>query len=84
MIGVSVRTICRRMSDFGLCVRAQYSTMSDAELEEWFVIFSPHFPCVEIGKCKATHLLCRGHRVQQIHIRESQIQKEPSLDIYMF
>ena len=83
MIGVSVRTIRRRMSDFGLSVRAQYSTMSDAELDRMVCDIQSSLSMCGNRQMQG-HLLSRGHRIQQIRIRESQIQKEPSLDVYMF
>ena len=33
MIGVSVRTVQRRMSEFGLSIRAQYSAITNTELD---------------------------------------------------
>lgn len=44
MIGVSIRTVCRRMSEFGLSVRAQYSTIADDELDRLVSEFQAQYP----------------------------------------
>ena len=44
MIGVSVRTVHRRMSDFGLSIREQYSLMSDTELDRIIESIQREFP----------------------------------------
>ncbi len=44
MLGVSVRTIRRRMSDFSLSVRAQYSCLSDCELDAQVAEIQSQFP----------------------------------------
>ena len=40
MLAVSERTICRRMSDFSLSVRAQYASLSDMSLIIWYMKFT--------------------------------------------
>ena len=37
LLGVSLRTVRRRMEEFGICVRDRYSSISDAELDEELV-----------------------------------------------
>ncbi len=62
MIGVSVRTIQRRMSEFGLSIRAHYCDISDADHD-----------CIvqEIQQLQG-HLLSGGYRIQQFIIRECE------------
>ena len=54
MIGVSVRTIYRRMADNGLSVSEQYSELTDPELDDNIIVRSSkeNFLHVEIPKCK--------------------------------
>jgi len=43
-LGVSLRTICRRMTDYGLSVSGLYSTMSDSDLGETVKTIKIEFP----------------------------------------
>ena len=40
LLGISVRTVCRRMTDAGLSIRACYANISDRELDE----------CMKLGR----------------------------------
>lgn len=44
LLGVSLRTIRRRMEEFGICVRDRYSSISDAELDEELVSIKQAYP----------------------------------------
>ena len=44
LLGVSLRTIRRRMEEFGICVRDRYSSISDAELDEELVSIKQSYP----------------------------------------
>lgn len=76
MIGVSVRTIRRRMSDTGLFVRQQYSIITDQELDNLVSQIQHQFPTCGNQQMQA-HLLSRGLRLQQLRIRESQRRVDP-------
>ena len=67
LLGVSVRTVRRRMSGFDLSVRSTYSQMSDNQLDE------------VVGKIQQQygHLLSRGIRIQFHRVRESQSRIDP-------
>ena len=76
MIGVSVRTIRRRMSELGVSIRAQYSTITDNELDALVGVFQAQFPLCGNRQMQG-HLLSRGYRIQQGRIRESQRRVDP-------
>ena len=71
MLGVSVRTIRRRMTEFGLSITAQYSVLADDELDQLVHGIQQQFPMCG-NKQMLGHLLSRGVRVQQHGVRESQ------------
>ena len=73
MIGVSVRTIRRSMSEFGLSIRAQYS---NSELDRIVSEMQAQFPLCSTRQMQG-HLLSRGYCIQQSHIRESQRRVDP-------
>ena len=76
MIGVSVRTVQRRMSEFGLSIRAQYSAITNTELDRLVSEFQIQFPLCGNRQMQG-HLLARGYRVQQSRVRESQRRVDP-------
>ena len=76
MIGVSVRTVRRRMDDYDLSIRAQYSALSDSELDSMVTEIQSQFPMCGNRQMQG-HLLARGHRVQQIRVREAQRRVDP-------
>ena len=76
MIGVSVRTIRRRMSEFGLSIQAQYSTITNSELDRIVSEIQAQFPLCGNRQMQG-HLLSRGYRIQQSRIRESQRRVDP-------
>ena len=76
MIGVSVRTVRRRMDDYGLSIRAQCSALSDPELDAIVTEIQSQFPMCGNRQMQG-HLLARGHRVQQIRVREAQRRVDP-------
>ena len=77
MLGVSVRTVCRRMSDFGLSIRAQYSHLDDADLDSVVADIQSQFPTCGNRQMQG-HLLSRGYRVQQARVREAQRRVDPN------
>ena len=70
MLGVSVRTIRRRMDDIGLRVSDLYSTLPDNELDVIVNEILINFPNTGY-RMMAGHLRRRGIRVQQYRIRDS-------------
>ena len=77
MVGVSVRTIRRRMDDIGLQVSDLYSTLSDNELDIIINEILIQFPNTGY-RMMAGHLKRRGVRVQQYRIRESLHRLSPA------
>ena len=76
ILGVSVSTIRRRMSELGLSVRGYYSDIPDSNLDEIVERIQRQYPLC--GNCQMYgHLLSMGHRIQQARIRESQRRIDP-------
>jgi transposase len=76
MLGVSLRTIRRWMSESGLSVRNLYSTISDEQLDILVRLIQQNFPnCGH--RLMQGHLLQEGHKVQQHRVRESLIRVDP-------
>ena len=70
MIGVSLSTICRRMSEHGLSVAALDTNISDADLDQ--AVASLKRDYTNAGYRMMTGLLLQqGIRVQQSRLRES-------------
>ncbi len=76
MLGVSLRTVRRRMEGFNIRVSDTYLTVSDSELDRLIRYIQNDFPNSGYTMM-AGHLLARGHRVQQLRIRESMIRIDP-------
>lgn len=77
MLGVSVRTIHRRMNDYGLSIRDQYSCLSDQQLDEIVCAIQQQYPMCGNRQMQG-FLLSYGYRVQQSRIRESQRRVDPN------
>ncbi len=71
LLGLSVRTVRRRMTEYGFTIRAQYSTMTDTELDTLVNEIQTEFPTCG-NKQMLGHLLSKDHRIQQNRVRESQ------------
>ena len=76
MLGVSLRTIHRRMDEYGINSTGTYSTLNDSELDTLIQEIQILFPNCGYAMM-AGHLLSRGQRVQQMRIRESMIRLYP-------
>ena len=76
MIGVSERTIHRRMSEYNLSIHSTYSEMTNQELDSVIADIHLEFPLCG-NKQMSGHLLSRGIRVQQHRIRESMRRVDP-------
>ena len=76
VLGVSLRTVRRRMSEFGLSVSSVYTSISDADLEsavQEVKVLNPN-----CGYRMLTgHLRSRGIRVSQERIREMLHRTDP-------
>ena len=69
-------TIRRRMSEYGIMIRSQYSTLSDSELDR--VVTSIQHSNPNCGYRMMQGYLARlGHRVQQCRVRESMARIDP-------
>ena len=76
MLGVSLSTVRRRMSEFGLSVTALYSTVTDQELDSLVSEIKEEFPNCG-SRLMHGHLLHRGHRISQARIREALHRVDP-------
>lgn len=77
IIGVSVRTVRRRMSEYGLNVRDMYSQITDQQLDGIVREIQNEFPTCGNRQMQG-HLTARGIRVQQYRTRDSQRRVDPS------
>ena len=76
MIGVSLSTICRRMSEYGLSVAALYTNISDADLDQ--AVISLKHDYTNAGYRMMTGLLLQqGIRVHQSRLRKSMHRVDP-------
>ena len=64
LLGVSVRTVRRRMTEFGLSIRARYSNLADHELDEIVHRVQTQFPMCGNSQMNG-HLRSLGVCVQQ-------------------
>ena len=70
LLGVSVRTIERRLSDHGLSVRPTYSCINNVELDQTILNILTEFP--DTGYRRLTgFLLSRGFRIQHWRMIEA-------------
>jgi hypothetical protein len=70
MLGVSKRTIERRLKDLGLSVASTYSKIDDQELEEKVRRIILDFPAVGY-RTVSSMLMSEGHRLQEYRIRRA-------------
>ena len=76
LFGVSKRTLERRLSEFGLSVRANYARLTDAELDATVNDIIADFSSVGCKRMSGL-LLGRGLRIQQSRIRECMRRVNP-------
>ena len=77
LVGVSPRTIHRRMTEYGLSISSQYTDVTDEYLEQVLISIQKEYPwCGNRQMCG--HRLARGLRVQQHRIRELQRKIDPN------
>ena len=76
MFGVSISTVRRRMTEYGLSISATYSSITDEELDALVKYIQIMFPMCG-NRQMLGQLLARGVRVQQHRVRESQRRIDP-------
>ena len=76
ILGCSTKTIHRRMVQFGLSQLAQYTVITDKDLDELVKNFVSTFPTAG-QKTLAGHLSSLGYRIQRAKIRESLYRVDP-------
>lgn len=76
LLQVSLSTIRRRMSEFGIRARDMYSRVSDSELDRMVTSVQHEHP--NCGYRMMQGYIARlGHRVQQTRVRESMARTDP-------
>ncbi len=70
LLGVSMRTVYRRMAELNITVRGLYSTLSDSELDNLIAEIKEDMPHAGYRLVKGT-LQARGHRVQWERVKAS-------------
>ena len=76
MLGVSVSTVRRRMSEFNLTIRSYYTQLTDHELDRVVLEIHRNIPTCGNRQLQGC-LLARGLRVQQHRIREAHRRVDP-------
>ena len=76
VMGVSLSTVRRRMSEYGLSITALYSTISDEELDMLIMQIKESFPNSGYRLMQA-HLCREGHRVTQSRVRDAMWRVDP-------
>ena len=75
-IGVSLSTVRRRMTEYGLSIKALYSDITDHQLDSVVEEIKVLFPNSGYRLVKG-HLLSQGYRISQLRIRESLQRVDP-------
>ena len=76
LLGVSKRTVERRMNEFGLRISNYYSDINDSDLESIVRNLTEEFPNIGYKRMSGL-LLARGLRIQQNRIREIMRRVDP-------
>lgn len=76
MLGVSVSTVRRRMSEYNLTIRSCYTQLTDHELDRIVQEIHHNFPTCGNRQLQG-YLLARGLRVQQHRIRDAHRHVDP-------
>ena len=77
MLGVSLRTVRRRMTEYGLCVHDFYSTISNPDLDHAVSALKQQYPNSGY-RMMAGLLLQLGVRVTQTQLRECMHRVDPN------
>ena len=76
MLCVSEKTVKRRLEEQGMSMRMTYSTMTKPELDELIKSILHEFPNCGY-KTMRGHLLSRGVKIQESHVREAMRRSDP-------
>ena len=76
MLGVSLRTADRRLSELNLSIRTQYAQLTDDELNGIIAEIRLQYPTCGNRQLQG-YLLAQGIRVQQIRIRDAHRRVDP-------
>lgn len=76
VLHVSVQTVWSRMSEYGLSIRAIFTTTSDQEQNAAFTAIQHQFPLCRYCQMQG-HLTAQELRIQQERVRESQRRVDP-------
>lgn len=76
MIGLSERTMHRRLSENNLYIQSTYTVISDRELDEMVALIHSQFPLCG-NKQMVGHLTSCSIRIQQVRVRESMRRVDP-------
>lgn len=76
LLHVSLSTLRRRMVEFRMMIRAQYSDISDDDLDRMVRSIQDQYPNCGYRMMQG-HLKVRNHRVQQSRVREAMARTDP-------
>ena len=76
LLHVSLRTLRRRMSEFGILITNLYSDIDDEELDRMVTTIQHQYPNCGYRMMQG-HLIALNHRVQQGRVRESMSRTDP-------
>ena len=77
VLGISLRTLRRRMSEYNLTVKQSYSAISDAELEITIKSLKESYPNAGYRIMEGL-LIEKGIRITQSRLREAMYQVDPN------
>ena len=76
LLHVSLRTLRRRMSEFGMMMRSQYSDITNEKLDMLITSIQDQYPNCGYRMMQG-HLRALNHHVQQSQIREAMLRTDP-------
>ena len=77
LLGVSLRTVRRRMEEYGLSIRSRYSTISDENLDQLVIHLKHYYPSSDYRIIHGI-LKSQGYRIQQQRVRNCMQRTDPS------
>ena len=76
LLHISLRTVRRRMDEYGIRMRDMYSQLTDDDLDRVVTTISYNYPNCGYRMMQG-HLLRLGHRVQQQRVRDAMLRMDP-------
>ena len=76
LLHISLRTVCRRMSEFGILICNQYSDISDNDLDEMVTSVQRQYPNCGYRMMQG-YLKGLNHCIQQTCVREAMARTDP-------